>query len=369
MRILHLYKTHLLNAPGGVARCIDQLAEGSCTQGHEVDVLFLSRRLAPTPISFGKYTAHPVPMNCELSSTGISFSLFSKFSELARKADIVHYHFPWPMMDVVHFATRMSKPTVVTYHSDVVRQRYALTLYRPLMKRFLDSVDRIVATSPNYRESSEILQRYGEKTTVIPIGVDQSSCPTSSTDLLSQWRAQLGGSFFLFVGMLRYYKGLHVLLESARDVRLPIVIAGTGPLEQELLLQARRLNLNNVIFLGSVTEEDKAALFNLCLAVVFPSNIRSEAFGISLLEGAMFGKPLISTEIGTGTSFVNVHGKTGLVVPPSDAAALGRAMNYLIENGSIARQMGQNARSRYEKQFTGAAMVNQYLDLYGEMLA
>lgn len=368
MRILHLYKTHLLEEPGGVARCVDQLAQGTSAHGHEVDVLFLSRGPARAPISFGNYTAHPVPMNCELSSTGISLSLFSKFSKLARKADLIHYHFPWPMMDVVHFTTRICKPSIVTYHSDVVRQRYMLTLYRPLMERFLKSVDRIVATSPNYRETSDVLRRYGEKTTVIPIGVDQSSYPVPSTDALNHWRARLGDSFFLFVGMLRYYKGLHVLLESARDVGFPIVIAGAGPFEQKLRVHAKHLGLNNVAFLGSVPEEDKAALFSLCSAVVFPSNIRSEAFGISLVEGAMYGKPLISTEIGTGTSFINVHGETGLVVPPSDPAALAHAMNYLIENRSVARKMGQGARSRYERQFTGVTMVQQYLDLYQRML-
>ena len=123
-----------------------------------------------------------------------------------------------------------------------------------------------------------------------------------------------------------------------------------------------------MIFLGKLPDEDKIALLTLCFAVVFPSHLRSEAFGISLLEGAMFGKPMISSEIGTGTTFINVHGETGLVVDPADPAAFRRAMQYLVEHPLEARQMGKNAAGRYRRLFTAHAMVSQYLGLYDELL-
>ena len=168
--------------------------------------------------------------------------------------------------------------------------------------------------------------------------------------------------------MLRYYKGLHILLDAISGTDLPIVVVGSGPIEQELRQRARRLNLSNVLFLGALPEEDKNALFTLCFAVVFPSHLRSEAFGISLLEGAMFGKPMISSEIGTGTTFVNIDRETGLVVPPSDPEALRRAMTYLFEHPDEAAQMGLKALQRYEKLFTADIMVKKYLDLYESML-
>ena len=217
-------------------------------------------------------------------------------------------------MDVVHFATRLSKPSVVTYHSDIIRQHYALQLYRPLKNQFLRSVDRIVATSPNYFITSKVLQQYASKTRVIPIGLDQSLYSQPSDATLDRWRSRAGDKFFLFVGALRYYKGLHILLDAVKGTNLSVVIVGAGPIEQQLRKQALRLNLSDILFLGEVSEEDKAALLTLCTAVVFPSHLRSEAFGISLLEGAMFGKPMISSEIGTGTTFVNIGGETGLVV-------------------------------------------------------
>jgi O-antigen biosynthesis rhamnosyltransferase len=369
MRILHFYKTALPDSWGGIQSFIHQLALGTTQKGHIVDVLFLSSKLPSHPLKVANYTTHPARLSFELASTGFSFSVFKKFSELADSADIIHYHFPWPFMDVVHFATRVSKPTVVTYHSDIIRQRFALPFYRPLKRLFLESVNRIVTTSANYFSTSEVLQRYKSKTSVIPIGLDRSTYPKPSDAILERFRARVGTQFFLFVGVLRYYKGLHILLDAIANTNLSVIIVGAGPTEQELREQARRLNISNVLFLGSISDDEKAALLTLCFAVVFPSHLRSEAFGISLLEGAMFGKPMISSEIGTGTSFINTDHETGLVVPPSDPDSLRRAMTYLVEHPEEAERMGQNARLRYEELFTADIMVSKYLELYEEMLA
>jgi len=122
--------------------------------------------------------------------------------------------------------------------------------------------------------------------------------------------------------------------------------------------------LRNIHFLGQLPDEDKVALLTLCCGVVFPSHLRSEAFGISLLEGAMYGKPMISSEIGTGTTFVNIGDETGLVVPPSDPAALRQAMRYLWEHPEEASEMGRRAEKRYWDHFTADKMVKSYVDLY-----
>ena len=126
--------------------------------------------LAPArrPIHLGHHWVHQARQDLYLASTGLSLSAFSSFARLAASADLIHYHFPWPMMDLLHLATQAGKPSVVTYHSDVVRQEVLGALYRPLMWRFLSSVDRIVATSPNYLASSEVLQKFRHKTEVIP---------------------------------------------------------------------------------------------------------------------------------------------------------------------------------------------------------
>lgn len=186
--------------------------------------------------------------------------------------------------------------------------------------------------------------------------------------LLEHWREKLGPRFFLFVGVMRYYKGLHILLDALQGTDYPVVIVGAGPLQAELYAQAAALGLRNVHFLGRVDDEDKVALLQLSYAMVFPSHLRSEAFGISLLEGAMYGKPMISSEIGTGTSYINIHGETGLVVPPSQPAAFRQAMRWLWEHPQQAEEMGRNAEARYRQLFTAEEMGRRWSELYRELL-
>jgi rhamnosyl/mannosyltransferase len=168
--------------------------------------------------------------------------------------------------------------------------------------------------------------------------------------------------------MLRYYKGLHILLEAVADTDIPVVIVGNGPVEMELKRKAQSLGLKNVYFLGALPEEDKVTLLTLCYALVFPSHLRSEAFGISLLEGAMFGKPMISCEIGTGTTYINIANETGLVVPPDDPLALRHAMQYLLIHPNEAQTMGEKAQKRYKELFTAEQMSKSYLQLYHQVL-
>jgi glycosyltransferase involved in cell wall biosynthesis len=237
-----------------------------------------------------------------------------------------------------------------------------------LKRRFLSSVDRIVATSPNYVATSDVLKKFSDKVSVIPIGLDKDTYPRPTPDRLQFWRERIGPKFFLFIGVIRYYKGLHILVEAAQGTDYPIVIVGAGPIEQELKAQAAQLGLRHIHFLGQLPDEDKVALLTLCYGVVFPSHLRSEAFGISLLEGAMYGKPMISSEIGTGTTFINIGNETGLVVPPTDPMALRQAMRYLWQHPQEAADMGRRAEERYWKHFTAEQMVKSYVDLYGDLV-
>jgi len=213
-----------------------------------------------------------------------------------------------------------------------------------------------------------VLKKYAEKVKVIPIGIDQAGYLSPSKDALQAWREKLPERFFLFIGTLRYYKGLHILLEANAEKNFPIVIVGSGPIERQLQVLAKKLGLKNVFFLGALGDSDKIALLYLCFAMVFPSHLRSEAFGISLLEGAMFRKPLISSEIGTGTSWINIHNETGIVIPPSDPSALSLAMEKLWNDPVQAKIYGDRAYERYCELFTGGKMVSSYVDLYKSLL-
>jgi glycosyltransferase involved in cell wall biosynthesis len=368
MRVLHFYKTYLPDSMGGIEQVIFQLCESGARHAIDSTVLTLSNNPAPGALQIRQHQVHQARMDFQLASTGFSYSVFKQFRELAAEADVINYHFPWPFMDLVHFFSATKKPCVVSYHSDIIRQRHLLKLYRPLMRRFLDSADRIVAASPNYFHTSDVLQDYREKTRVITYGLDKSGYPQPEPERTERWRKQVGDRFFLFVGVMRYYKGLHILLEAMQGLNYPVVIVGAGPLEAELHAQAKALGLQNLHFLGRLGDEDKVALLQLSYAVVFPSHLRSEAFGISLLEGAMYGKPMISSEIGTGTSYINIHNETGLVVPPSNPQAFREAMRTLWDNPVRAAEMGVKAEARYRQLFTADEMGRKWAELYEELL-
>lgn len=285
-----------------------------------------------------------------------------------KPAEILHFHFPWPFGDLVYAVAGRSRPLVVTYHSDIVRQRFLAAIYEPLMKRFLGKADRIVATSRNYVQSSPVLSTFGDKVEVIPLGISESGYPDPSSDLLTTTEKSYGRDFMLFVGVLRYYKGLEYLIRAAAGQRYRVVIAGKGPEFGRLKALGQELGADNVVFAGFVSDEEKVALMKLCRAIAFPSHLRSEAFGVTLIEGLMYGKPLISCEIGTGTSFVNRDGETGHVIPPADPVALREAMGDLWTNPEKAEYMGRAGRRRYEKLFTGEQMAAAYQELYRKVL-
>lgn len=368
IRVLHFYKTSLPSTIGGVEVFMDTLCNATADLKVENTILALSEKPAGNPINMAKYHVIQAKQNFFVASTGFSISAFAKFRKLATEADIIHYHFPNPFADMLHFICKINKPTVVTYHSDIIKQSKLMRLYKPLMQKFLRSMTKIITTSPNYFATSDILKTYKEKVAVITIGLNKDRFPALNIERLAYWKQRLPEKFFLFIGAMRYYKGLSIALDAIKGTNYNLVLAGVGPVEKKLKEHATKNGLDNVYFLGAISEEDKIVLHYLSYAFVFPSNLRSEAFGISLIEAAALRKPLISCEIGTGTSFVNIDKETGLVIEPSSPTALRKAMQFLIENPNKALEFGVNAEKRYWQLFTAEKQAQAYLEVYKEML-
>jgi len=369
MRVLQIYRTYFPDPPGGLQEVIRQIGLSTRTLGVDPRIFTLSSQPEPTVIHYPEGDVIRCRETVEIASCNISFTCLPEFRRQVEWADIIHYHFPWPFADMLHFLGQVNKPTILTYHSDIVRQQGLLKLYEPLMHRFLSRIDRIVATSQNYVDTSPVLMSYRDKVSVIPIGIAEDAyrlLDSLGDACLPDHFHQRG--YFLFVGVLRYYKGLHILLDALKGTDLNCVIAGSGPEEEALKQQAQSAGIKNLHFAGFVSDEVKRKLFADCKAVVFPSHLRSEAYGVTLLEGAVFGKPLISCDIGTGTSFVNQHMESGLVVSPSDPQALQAAMLQLQGDPVLCERLKVGARARYERLFTGDMMGEKYVQLYRELL-
>ncbi|HHG9707477.1 TPA: glycosyltransferase family 4 protein [Yersinia enterocolitica] len=368
IKVLHFYKTFYPDSYGGVEQVIYQLAKAGTKYSINSTILSVSKRKVVNPEIFEACISFKAKESFSIASTPFSFEAINHFKKLAENADVIHYHFPYPYMDMVHFFSKIDKPSVVSYHSDILKQKTLLKIYKPLMFRFLEDVNVIVATSSNYCKTSEVLLRFKNKVRIIPIGLNKESYPVVDESRFEYWRQRFKTPFYLFIGALRYYKGLHILLNAMVRSRYPLVIVGAGSIEADLKKQAHKLGLDNVFFLGLQSDVDKVILLKLCFCVIFPSHLRTEAFGITLLEGAMFGKPLISSEIGTGTTYINIHQETGVVVPPSDPIKLREAMDFLWDNPNIAERYGIEAEKRFKEIFTADLMALEYSKIYRSLL-
>ena len=360
-RTLHCYRTFYPESQGGLEQIILEIAQKTDSCG----VLTLAKEPGQLELH-GKLPVLAEKRWFSIASCCIGPGLLR--SLYLSKSSLLHFHFPWPFGDFAYLLAGRSRPLVITYHSDIVRQRFLGALYRPLMKLFLARADRIVATSQNYVESSPILAAYRDKVEVIPLGISEEGYPMPSDEQLLATERRFGRDFMLFVGVLRYYKGLEYLIRAAAGQSFKVVVAGKGPELGRLKALAQGLGASNVVFAGFVNDEEKVALMKLCRAVVFPSHLRSEAFGVTLIEGLMYGKPLISCEIGTGTSYVNRDGETGHVIPPANPAALRDAMCDLLNDSAKSERMGRAGRKRYGELFTGERMAAAYHKLYDEVL-
>jgi O-antigen biosynthesis rhamnosyltransferase len=369
LRVLHIYKSWTPDTYGGVEQIITTLCAGGWAYGIEGRVAYLAPGHHVAAVRHQGIAAYRFPMQWEIASTGLSLPFLLGYRRLAAWADLLHFHFPWPFADFVHRLSGVSTPFLVTYHLDITRQRALEKLYAPLRGWLLRRADRVIATSDNYVQSSPVLRTFRHKTMVIPLGIEDAGRGTAHPTRMAYWRHRLGKGFVMFVGVLRYYKGLHVLLEAARAIQAPIVIVGSGPCERALKRQARTLKLRQVTFVGEVDPLDKDALFRLSGLFVFPSHARSEAFGLALLEASMYGKPSVSCELGTGSSFVNLHEKTGLVVAPGNAHELSTAVNRLLADRQERERFGTNARNRYLQHFTADSMVSRYASEYHRVAA
>lgn len=372
MRILHVYRTYYPDPPGGLQEAMRQICLAIKPHGVSNTIFTLSPSPAPATVEAPeayvvRSRSWAAPASCDIGS----LAAFVTFRRLAREADLIHYFFPWPFADLLHRTLPAHVPAVMTYVSDIVRQKYLGHIYAPLMQNSLARMRSIAVSSPAYARTSPVLQQehVRSKVEVIPFGIAESpQIATIESAVFQRLGLRADKPYILFLGVLRYYKGLHVLIKAAASIRVPVVIAGSGPEEQNLRSLAIDHKEADVIFAGQVSDAEKNDLIHHCYAFVLPSHLRSEAYGMVLLEAAMHAKPLVSCEIGTGTSFINQHNNTGFVVPPESPSALSDALHNLLKDPVRAKYMGQAARHRYEKHFSASALGLNYVDFFTRAL-
>lgn len=367
MKVLHIYKTYP-PVVGGIEHHVRLLAERQVDRGLDVTVLTASAEgRASVTEENGVRVIRTRPW-ATVASTPLSPGLVRWIHRL--RPQVTHLQFPYPPGEVAHRLLGRGEVTIISYQSDIVRQRWIGRLYRPMMRRLLHDADRILVSSPAYLTSSPYLGPVADKCRVVPLGIDPGRFEVTDEAPAERIRSDNGEGVVLFVGKMRYYKGLEVLIEAASDIDARILLAGSGPMEGRLRRLAERSPAcSRIRFLGEVPEDRLPSYYAAADVVVLPSSHRSEAFGLVLLEAMAAGRPVVSTELGTGTSFVNQHGSTGIVVAKCDAGALARAIRRLLRDPDERRRMGANGRRRIAERFHVEQMVDRTLDVYREALS
>jgi glycosyltransferase involved in cell wall biosynthesis len=368
MRVLHIYKDYYPPVVGGMEMCMALLCR-ELSDRADVEALVCSRSPRSRIRSVDGVRVTEVGEICRILSAPVA-PMFPLMLKRARY-DILHFHVPNPTAVISYLLARPPGRVVVQYQSDIVRQAFALKVYGRFLKRFLKLADVIIVSSPNYLESSEYLRLFKEKCRVIPLGIDLDEFELRQDEAggVAALRQKYGGEFLLFVGVLRYYKGVDYLLEAMQHVDCRLVIVGDGPERNRLENRCAMLGLQEKVhFTGQIGHRDLVQHLHACEVFVFPASHRSEAYGLSLVQALACGKPAVSTRLGTGTSFVNVDDRTGLVVEPRNPGALSQAINVLLGDPGLRRQFGAKGRERARELFAKQTMVKKIWDLYRELV-
>jgi glycosyltransferase involved in cell wall biosynthesis len=372
LKVLQIYKDYYPPVVGGIEKHVNLLTNGLHARGVQVEVLVSNTRMKMESECCEGIQVYKAPQLGRFASAPLNITLSGWMRKLGESADILHFHFPNPTAELAYLISRLKKKCVVTYHSDIIRQVYLKKLYAPFMHHFLGCADRIIATSPQYFENSATLMKYRKKCEIIPLGIDlnQFNCNYDRLASTSRIRTDHGTPIVLFVGRFRYYKGIPVLLQAMKKIDAKLLIVGADHnLEDAIVNQIKQSDLQGKIeLLGELPDATLSDYLHACDVFVLPSVQRSEAFGIVQLEAMACGKPIVCTELGTGTSYVNEHKKTGLVIPPNDPEALADAINHLLYNPLICERYGNRGISRVKQFFSLEKMVDTTVSLYRKLL-
>jgi glycosyltransferase involved in cell wall biosynthesis len=357
---------------GGLERYVFELARSLAGEVHYTNIV--ADRGAPPDLALAGETIWARPW-FNVGGTPVCPSMLSHAREAQRRApfDIVHVQFPADPM--AHWAAAAMPPSVkrvISWHSDIVRQRLLLQVYRPFLNRLLRSADAIIGATPAHFSSSQQLEPIRQRDIfhVVPYGFDLArfrTAPPLARELRERYRSPL---LVFALGRHVYYKGFEFLIRAMAEVPgAKLVLGGEGPLSDRLHEVAHEMGVaDRIFFVGRIPEAELVAHYHACDVFCLPSVEPAEAFGIVQIEAMAAARPVVCCELHNGVTWVNRDGETGLVVPPADPAALAAALRQLADPALRAR-LGAQGRERAFAEFTTDAMARGTLQVYRKVLA
>lgn len=279
---------------------------------------------------------HRLPIFFEKGSVRISLEFRKKLEILSKNVDILLYHFAsgQPELDMFLHNKIKNKKNICFYHMDIAGRGFFGNLYNEIIvKNYLSKMDKIIVTSPNIIETSPVLKYFKEKISVVPLFVETQHFYYRENNYRDKYVSK-NEKLVLYIGRLGRYKGVEYLIKSFKylPINYKLLIIGKGPKELELKNLVKELNIENrVIFENHVEYKEMPKYYSAADVFVLPSIDRGEAFGLVALEAMACGVPVITTELGTGTTYHNINGVTGLHVKPKDVKEISEAIYKIVE--------------------------------------
>lgn len=387
LRICHLGK-YYPPAPGGLERHVRLLARGQAELGAEVRVLCVNHL-----DSHGRdLTWRPIGRSAAVDESDgpVRVSRIGRIASIARfdlcpalpaamrdldfgETDLLHLHAPNPAMLMAASKWARSTPLVISHHSDVVRQKLLGRAFRAFERRAYRRAALVFANSPTYAAGSPLLRQFADRLRCLPLGIDLDPFLAPAAESLrvaAEWTQRFGEPLWLCVGRLVYYKGLENAIRALARVPGRLAIIGTGPREQSLKRLACDEGVSDrLIWCGPVSDETLAGAYRAATALWFPSNARSEAFGLVQVEAMASGCPVINSFVPhSGISWVCRHEEEGLTVPVNDPPALAAAVRRLLDEPGLRERLAGAGRDRAIREFAYQTMAARCLNLYREVM-
>jgi rhamnosyl/mannosyltransferase len=388
LRVVHLGK-YYPPASGGIETHTRTLVQAQAALGADVRVVVVNHAAADgRDVTFGRFERTPDAVDQDgpvrvyragrrgcVARLDLTPSLPGVLRELLRDPpDVWHLHAPNVTMMLAILADRRLRPLVVTHHSDIVRQRVLRHVVRPLENAVYRRATKLLSDSPPYIDGSESLRRFRHKVEVLPLGLDLAPfldpSPTARAAAQQLWK-RYAGPVWLSVGRLVYYKALDVALRALRDVPGTLLVIGTGPMEAAWKQLAVELGVaDRVILRGRTDAEELIGAYHAASALWFPSNARSEGFGLVQVEAMACGCPVLNAAIPrSGVTWVCQNDAAGLTVPVNDPAAFAAAARRLLNEPGLRERLSAHARTDVLARFDHRHMAKRSLAIYRSVLA
>jgi rhamnosyl/mannosyltransferase len=253
------------------------------------------------------------------------------------------------------------KKLIITWHANIKNSRWSWIekVYNPMIDKLLDRADAIVVTSPQLFEASDMLKKYKQKVTIIPLSFDPKYSLFESKKYPENRCFNL-----LFVGKLRKYKGVEYLIKAIETLNVKLTIVGHGEEQANLESLVDDLKITDKVnFIANANDDKLSQVYNSSDLFILPSINEAEAFGVVQLEAMASGLPVINTSLDSGVPFVSLNDYSGITIEPKNPEALKNAIEKIITDKQLYEFFSSNALERV-KLFTRDKMSEDYLRLY-----